>query len=69
MTDLSHLRTLRPAPNVLAFYDGRVPGQRFLAGANWVDDGAISLGVASYAILDGDQALIYDCLLYTSRCV
>lgn len=60
MTDLSHLRSLRPAPNVLAFYDGRVPGQRFMPGANWVDDGAISLGVASYAVIDGDQALIYD---------
>ena len=27
---------------------------------NWVDDGALSLGIASYAIVDGDEALIYD---------
>ncbi|MBH1973563.1 MAG: MBL fold metallo-hydrolase [Rhodobacteraceae bacterium] len=60
MTGTAHLRTLRPAPNVLAFYDGRIPGQRYMPGPNWVDDGAISLGVASYAIIDGDQALIYD---------
>ncbi|TMV57676.1 MBL fold metallo-hydrolase, partial [Thioclava sp. BHET1] len=44
-----HLRMLRPAEGVFAFYDGRVPGQRFAAGANWVDDGALSLGVASFA--------------------
>lgn len=60
MNQTAHLRIFRPAPNVLAFYDGRVPGHRFLPFANWVDDGAISLGIASYAILDGDQALIYD---------
>ncbi len=57
---LTHLRTLRPAPNILAFYDGRVPGHRFAPGPNWVDDGALSLGIASYVIHDGDHALIYD---------
>jgi cyclase len=60
MTILAHLRILRPATNILAFYDGRVAGHRFASGPNWVDDGALSLGVASYAIFDGDQALIYD---------
>ena len=45
-----HLRVLRPAPNVYAFYDGRIEGYRFAPGANWVDDGALSLGIASYAI-------------------
>ncbi len=55
-----HLRILRPAPNILAFYDGRVPGYRFADGPNWVDDGALSLGIASYVIHDGDEALIYD---------
>jgi cyclase len=57
---VDHLRVLRPAPGVYAFYDGRVAGQRFRAGANWVDDGALSLGIASYAIADGDAALVYD---------
>ena len=60
MTDLRHLRVLEPAPGVLAFYDGRVAGHRFAEGDNWVDDGALSLGIASYAIVSGDQALIYD---------
>lgn len=54
------MRVLQPAPHVLAFYDGRIPGQRFAPGPNWVDDGALSLGVASYAIVDHDAALIYD---------
>ena len=55
-----HLRIYEPHPGVLAFYDGRVPGQRFLPYDNWVDDGAISLGIASYAIVGGDEALVYD---------
>lgn len=55
-----HLRILSPAENVLAFYDGRVEGYRFAEGPNWVDDGALGLGIASYAIVDGDHALVYD---------
>jgi len=58
--DTAHLRILRPFPHVLAFYDGRVAGKRFAPGPNWVDDGALSLGIASYAIVDGTQALVYD---------
>lgn len=55
-----NLRTLEPFPGILAFYDGRIPGQRFLPDDNWVDDGAISLGIASYAIVSGAEALVYD---------
>jgi cyclase len=57
---LRHLRLLEPAPGILAWYDGRVPGHRFDAAPNWVDEGALSLGIASYAVVDGDQALVYD---------
>jgi cyclase len=57
---LDHLRVLRPFPHIYAFYDGRVAGHHYAEGPNWVDDGAISLGIASYAIVDGDEALIYD---------
>ncbi|MGB8813369.1 MAG: hypothetical protein WCC57_09295, partial [Paracoccaceae bacterium] len=60
MSVTSHLRILTPAENVLAFYDGRVEGHRFAEGPNWVDDGALSLGIASYAIFDGQEALVYD---------
>lgn len=57
---LQHLRVLEPHPGVLAFYDGRVEGYRFAEGPNWVDDGALSLGVASYALIVADQAIVYD---------
>ena len=55
-----HLRVFEPHPGLFAFYDGRVEGQRFADGPNWVDDGALSLGIASYAIVRGDHALVYD---------
>jgi glyoxylase-like metal-dependent hydrolase (beta-lactamase superfamily II) len=58
MTD--HLRVLEPGPGILAFYDGRVEGYRFDPKPNWVDDGALGLGVASYAIVTGEEALVYD---------
>ena len=57
---MEHLRVLRPAPGVYAFYDGRVDGYRFDPRPNWVDDGALSLGIASYAIVSGSAALVYD---------
>ena len=57
---MDHLRVLRPAQAVYAFYDGRVDGYRFGDEPNWIDDGAVSLGIASYAILSGDAALVYD---------
>ena len=60
MTGTEHLRVLEPHPGILAFYDGRVPGHRFAASDNWVDDGALSLGIASYAVISGDEALVYD---------
>ncbi|OAP36652.1 MBL fold metallo-hydrolase [Sinorhizobium glycinis] len=62
MTDMtSTLRTFEPHPGVFAYYDGRVEGRR-LHGAepNWLDDGAYGLGVASYAIFDAGEALVYD---------
>lgn len=67
MSVTDHMRVLHPAPHVLAFYDGRIPEQRFAAGPNWVDDGALSLGIASYAIVDGGAALIYDTHVSTSH--
>ncbi len=57
---LRYLRVLEPHPNIFAFYDGRVAGQQFMAEPNWVDDGALSLGIASYAIVSGKHALVYD---------
>lgn len=55
------MRLVRPAPNVLGFYDGRVDGARAWSdGPNWLDDGAYALGICTYAIVDGHQALVYD---------
>jgi cyclase len=55
-----HMRVLEPGPGILAFYDGRVEGYRFGPKPNWVDDGALGLGIASYAIVEGDEALVHD---------
>jgi cyclase len=55
-----HTRILRPAEGIFAFYDGRIDGYRFAEGPNWVDEGALSLGVSSYAVVDGSEALVYD---------
>jgi cyclase len=54
------MRVLRPAEGLYGFYDGRVEGARFAEGPNWVDDGALALGIASYAVVSGDEALVYD---------
>lgn len=53
------MRVIEAQAGILAFYEGR-DGARFAPGANWVDDGALSLGIASYAVYAGDQALVYD---------
>jgi cyclase len=55
-----HLRILQPHPGIFAYYDGRVSGYRFDPRDNWVDDGALSLGVASYALVHADRAIVYD---------
>ncbi|WP_196501779.1 MBL fold metallo-hydrolase [Aestuariivirga litoralis] len=57
---MKHLRILECAPGLIAYYDGRVPDHRFAEGENWVDDGAISLGIASYALVSKNKALVYD---------
>jgi cyclase len=58
---IANLRVFEISPNILAFYDGRIEGLRLHSHAeNWLDDGAFSLGFASYAILDRTEALVYD---------
>lgn len=60
MTRVHHTRVLRPAEGIYGFYDGRIEGYRFAERPNWVDDGALSLGIANYAIVDGSEAIVYD---------
>ncbi len=55
------MRIHEPYPGVFAYYDGRIEGKRLhSARPNWLDDGAYSLGVASYAIVSRPEALVYD---------
>jgi glyoxylase-like metal-dependent hydrolase (beta-lactamase superfamily II) len=55
------MRIHEPYPDIFAYYDGRIEGKRLHSDApNWLDDGAYSLGVASYAIVSGTDALVYD---------
>ncbi|WP_349261767.1 MBL fold metallo-hydrolase [Geminicoccus sp.] len=57
----STMRVLRPEPGLLAFYDGRIDGVRLHSAApNWLDDGAFGLGTCTYALVEGDDALVYD---------
>lgn len=57
----STLRIFEPYPGIFAYYDGRIEGRRLhSAEPNWLDDAAYGLGVASYAIVDGGEALVYD---------
>ena len=58
--DLRYLRVLHLSRNLIGFYDGRIPGLRFAPEPNWVDDGALSLGICSYALVDGVDAIVYD---------
>jgi glyoxylase-like metal-dependent hydrolase (beta-lactamase superfamily II) len=57
---MHRMRVLHPADGILAFYDGRVEGYRFAEGENWVDRGALQLGIASYAVVSEGEALVYD---------
>src|SRR3954465_12610353 len=60
------MRLLAPADGILAFYDGR-EGNRESDQPNWLDDAALKLGIASYAIVDGGEALVYDTHLSVDR--
>ena len=54
------MRVLKPLPFLYAFYDGREGRRLHSESANWIDDGAYVLGIASYAVVDEDDALVYD---------
>jgi cyclase len=57
----STMQVLRPYPNLYAFYDGRIPDIRAHSPSpNWLDDGAFTLGTASFAIVEGSEAIVYD---------
>ncbi|KAJ4302688.1 hypothetical protein N0V90_001577 [Kalmusia sp. IMI 367209] len=55
-----HIRTIQPKgiPGVYAYYTGRT-GTHFHPDADWHDQ-TLALGVATYAIISGDEALLFD---------
>jgi cyclase len=57
----SDIRVVRLTDYLIAFYDGRprVPPQSG-EKRNWIEYGSMDLGIATYAIHRGNQALIYD---------
>ncbi|OAQ65326.1 beta-lactamase domain-containing protein [Pochonia chlamydosporia 170] len=57
---LKTLRILNPYPNIYAYYDGRTGHRYHSDKPNWLDNGAFTLGVASYSIICNDEALIFD---------
>lgn len=62
MTDLSEtMRIFEPFAGLFAYYDGRIAGKRLHSqDDNWLDDGAYSLGIATYALVFAQEAIVYD---------
>jgi glyoxylase-like metal-dependent hydrolase (beta-lactamase superfamily II) len=55
------MRIFEPYPGLYAYYDGRIEGKRLHSSEpNWLDDGAYSLGIASYTFVEGAEAIVYD---------
>jgi len=55
------MRVFELNDHLLCFYDGRPPHAERAPGAhNWADYGALDVGVATYVIHSGNQALVYD---------
>ena len=56
-----NMRVFRINDHLLCFYDGRPAEASVVPGDNnWADFGANNVGVATYAIVSGDRALVYD---------
>src|SRR3954451_23502846 len=61
------MHTLRLNRHLLGFYEGRTPGIADSPAAGWVEDGALSLGICSYAVVDGAEAIVYDTHVSVNR--
>lgn len=64
---LETLRILNPYPGVFAYYDGRTGDRFWSQEPNWLDDGAFTLGVTTYSIVDGNEALLHDSHITTDH--
>ena len=54
------MRVLRPCPHIFGFQDGRTDRPCLHDTESWYEDGALALGICSYAVVDGDAAIVYD---------
>jgi cyclase len=46
--------------HLIYFFDGRRPGERYAKEWNWFDDSAMKLGIGTYVIYQGGEAVVYD---------
>jgi cyclase len=53
-------RVLSINEHLYGFYDGRASARPEAAEPSWVDDGALSLGICTYALVDGADAVVVD---------
>ena len=61
MPKAANIRLLRPTSGILGFHDGRIEGLRLHGPQpNRPDDGGLTLGTCSYAIVSDGEALVYD---------
>ncbi len=56
---INDIKAIEINDHILAFYAGR-DGARLMDGPNWVDDAAMKLGIATYAVYKNGRAIIYD---------
>jgi len=62
------MRVIEINDHLTAFYDGRPPQPpKSEATPNWADYGALDVGVATYVIHRGDEALVYDTFPYAEQ--
>lgn len=63
-----NMRVIKINDYLTAFYDGRPAEALSPAGPqNWADYGALNVGVATYVIHRGEQALVYDSFPYAAQ--
>jgi glyoxylase-like metal-dependent hydrolase (beta-lactamase superfamily II) len=58
--DTGTIRVVSVNEHLYGFYDGRTPQRGRQVESSWVEDGALSLGICSYALVDGAEALVVD---------
>jgi cyclase len=46
--------------HLIYFFDGRRAGERYAKEWNWFDDSAMKLGIGTYVIYQGKEAVVYD---------